>query len=132
LRDSPLVKHAPPLASRFPEDELHLVYVWWEPDDANEIPETIAHRAEVEELHERLGHASPRLHPLSYSTYMSLVAPVSSLGVAVPVVVGCWRRAAGRPGDGRHGARRGRSRARDAGPGVRPGGGASGSRYWRR
>lgn len=61
-----LIKHALALVSQFPNEELHLVYVWWEPENASEIPELVAHRAEVDELQERIGPTSPQFHALTY------------------------------------------------------------------
>jgi hypothetical protein len=62
-----LIKHTLALASRFADCERHLVYVWWEPLNAEEIPELAAHRRELAELRDRLGEASPRLHALTYT-----------------------------------------------------------------
>jgi len=62
-----LVKHALALVSRFADRERHIVYVWWEPANAQEIPELAAHQREVAELQDRLGEASPRLHALTYT-----------------------------------------------------------------
>lgn len=62
-----LIKHALALASRFPKRELHLVYVWWEPTNADEIREVHAHRTEVNELSGRLLGSVPRLHALTYT-----------------------------------------------------------------
>lgn len=66
-----LIKHALALTSRFPDCERHLVYVWWEPTNAHEIPELIAHRHEVDELLRRVDDAFPRLHALCYSDLFS-------------------------------------------------------------
>lgn len=60
-----LLKHALALASQA-ADERHLVYVFWEPLNADEHPEVIAHRAEVAELTDRVADGWPRLHVLSY------------------------------------------------------------------
>ena len=57
-----LIKHALALVSRFPEDDLHLVYLWWEPENAADIPEVAAHRDEVADLPTALATAKPRLH----------------------------------------------------------------------
>jgi len=62
-----LIKHALALASRFADYERHLVYVWWEPVNATEIPELLKHRDEVDELRQRVGDASPHLHALTYT-----------------------------------------------------------------
>ena len=66
-----LIKHALALTSRFPDHDLHLVYVWWEPENAGDIAEVAAHRAEIAELKDRVGEASPRLHALSYSELLA-------------------------------------------------------------
>ena len=42
-----LIKHALALTSRFPDSRRHLVYVWWEPTNADQIPELVIHRQEV-------------------------------------------------------------------------------------
>lgn len=42
------------------------MYVYWEPADGDEFYEVRRHRAEVAELLERVGRASPRLHALTY------------------------------------------------------------------
>jgi hypothetical protein len=62
-----LVKHALALLSSFPDDDLHLVYVWWEPLNGDEFGEVIEHRAQVRELRERVGESRPALHALTYS-----------------------------------------------------------------
>ncbi len=62
-----LVKHALAVRSRFADEELRLVYVWWEPTNADELPEVTGHRSELDELRDRLGDSSPRLHALTYS-----------------------------------------------------------------
>lgn len=62
-----LIKHALALTSRFPDSRRHLVYVWWEPTNADQIPELIIHRQEVNDLRQRLGDASPCLHALTYA-----------------------------------------------------------------
>jgi hypothetical protein len=66
-----LVKHALALASQFQERELHLIYVWWEPTNANEIEELHIHRAEIAELSRRVGRSAPRLHALTYAELFS-------------------------------------------------------------
>ena len=60
-----LVKHVLALAGQA-ADERHLVYVFWEPLNAEEHPEVMAHRAEVAKLADRVSDASPRLHVLTY------------------------------------------------------------------
>jgi hypothetical protein len=67
LDASQLVKHALGLSRQHPDRELHLVYVYWEPDDGDQFDEVWAHRNEVAELLKRVGDASPRLHALSHA-----------------------------------------------------------------
>ncbi len=61
-----LLKHALGLAKQHPSRKRHLLYVFWEPTEAGDVPEVIEHRQEVAELLNRVGNASPRLHALSY------------------------------------------------------------------
>jgi hypothetical protein len=65
FRVEQLIKHALALTSRFHGRELHLVYVWWEPTNADEIEQVHAHRAEVSELSRRLDGSAPHLHALT-------------------------------------------------------------------
>ncbi len=60
-----LVKHTLALAAR-PAEERHLVYIYWEPSNAEAHPEVLAHRAEVAELVDRVGDATPQLHVRTY------------------------------------------------------------------
>jgi hypothetical protein len=60
-----LIKHALALAGREAE-QRHLVYLFWEPSNASDHPEVLAHRAEVAELIDRVGDAWPRLHVRTY------------------------------------------------------------------
>ena len=62
-----LIKHALGLSKQHPDRELHLVYVYWEPDDGDQFGEVLAHREEIGEFLDRVGDASPRLHALSYA-----------------------------------------------------------------
>ena len=62
-----LVKHALGLSKQHPNRERHLVYVYWEPADSDDLREVRCHRAEEAELLERVGNASPRLHALTYT-----------------------------------------------------------------
>jgi hypothetical protein len=61
-----LLKHALALNSHAAGRVTHLVYVYWEPANGSEIPETAAHRTEVAELARTVGDAQPRLHTLTY------------------------------------------------------------------
>ena len=73
-----LIKHALALASQFQERELHLVYVWWEPTNADEIEELHTHRADVAELSGRVGKSAPRLHALTYAELFAEWGELSS------------------------------------------------------
>ena len=67
-----LIKHALALASHDQGAERHLLYCFWEPANADAIPDILAHRAEVAELVERLGvHAGPRLHVRTYKDVLA-------------------------------------------------------------
>lgn len=57
-----LVRHA--LSLRGAHD---LVLVFWEPANGDELPEVLAHRAEVARALESVGDALPRLHAMSWS-----------------------------------------------------------------
>ena len=62
-----LVRHALSL-QRPSGPEAHLVLLFWEPADGDDLPEVRAHREEVAELRTRLGHtASPRFHAVAYA-----------------------------------------------------------------
>src|SRR5690606_34412725 len=66
-----LIKHALSLRSAFPGHEQHLVYAYWEPTNAAEIPECVKHREEIVQLQEALGRdASPAFSAISYSELM--------------------------------------------------------------
>jgi len=73
-----LVRHALSLRPlSFAEAEQHLVLLFWEPADGDELPEVRAHRAEVADLLARLGDdAVPRLHALSYADLLAAWAPL--------------------------------------------------------
>jgi len=66
LEAGQLLRHALGIARQHADRECHLVYVWWEPLDAQELPEAIEHRAEIADLQARVGDASPRLRALTY------------------------------------------------------------------
>jgi hypothetical protein len=61
-----LLKHALGVSKQHPARERHLLYVFWEPCDADDHGEFALHRAEVAEFAERVGTGSPRFHALSY------------------------------------------------------------------
>jgi hypothetical protein len=63
-----LLKHALALSSHADHREAHLVYCHWEPTNRTEIIEVRRHGAEIDELAERLGAATPRLHRITYQT----------------------------------------------------------------
>ena len=73
-----LVRHALSLRPlRAGSAEQHLVLLFWEPADGDELPEVREHRAEVAELLARLGDdAVPRLHALSYAELLATWAPL--------------------------------------------------------
>jgi hypothetical protein len=58
-----LVRHALSLRGRH-----DLVLAFWEPADGDDLPEVLAHRAEVAEVLVRVGDALPRLHAVSWSS----------------------------------------------------------------
>jgi hypothetical protein len=62
-----LIKHALGLSRQHPDRDLHLIYVYWEPNDGDEIHEVLKHRREVAELLNRVGDSSPCLHALTYT-----------------------------------------------------------------
>jgi len=61
-----LIKHALGLSKNHPGTEKHLVYVYWEPEDASLLACSGIHRDEVKRLLERVGDSEPRLHAVSY------------------------------------------------------------------
>jgi hypothetical protein len=62
-----LLKHALGLSKQHPNRERHLAYIFWEPHHAEDLNEIQSHRAEVADLLDRVGDASPRLHAFTYS-----------------------------------------------------------------
>jgi hypothetical protein len=61
-----LVKHALGLMSRYGSREVRLVYLHWEPRNAEDWPECRQHRTEADDLTARVQHSTVRLVPLSY------------------------------------------------------------------
>lgn len=62
-----LVKHALALSSHHAGHHQHLLYCFWEPVNADDVPEVVAHRAEVAALMRRLSDSPrPRLHVRAY------------------------------------------------------------------
>lgn len=62
-----LLKHALGLSKQHPDRERHLVYVYWEPANGDQVNEVVAHRREIAELVGRIGDATPHLHALTYA-----------------------------------------------------------------
>jgi hypothetical protein len=62
-----LLKHALGISRQHLGRERHLVYVYWEPCDGDEVGEVRSHRLEIAGLLDRVGDASPRLHALTYA-----------------------------------------------------------------
>jgi hypothetical protein len=57
-----LIKHALALASRFPDHERHLIYVWWEPENPEELPELDTTASRSPSL--CVGSVMPRRHSI--------------------------------------------------------------------
>ncbi|CAB4900272.1 unannotated protein [freshwater metagenome] len=66
-----LLKHAMALRSTRDDRPQHLLYVFWEPDNDDEIPEVAAHRAELLELETMLAGAELQFHAVVYSDLWS-------------------------------------------------------------
>lgn len=74
-----LLKHALGLSKQNPLLDCHLVYVYWEPTDGDDVEEVRAHRTEVQALLDRVGSARPRLHALPYAQLWDQWASLASL-----------------------------------------------------
>lgn len=61
-----LVKHALALTSHANGRSTHLVYLYWEPQNGNGIPEVVQHRAELAQLAAVVADAEPKLTAVSY------------------------------------------------------------------
>jgi hypothetical protein len=61
-----LVKHALGLRAQNPEKDVHLIYVYWEPENAENFVGFRNHRAEVTRLADRVAGSPPRFHAISY------------------------------------------------------------------
>jgi hypothetical protein len=61
-----LVKHAFGVARCFKMKAATLLYLYWEPANATELPAFVAHREEIMRLGERVAGAFPRFEALSY------------------------------------------------------------------
>ncbi len=66
-----MIKHALALQSHAHSRETRLVYCFWEPSNADPIPEIQQHRGEVAALRARVDGANPHLHALSYPDLLS-------------------------------------------------------------
>jgi hypothetical protein len=66
-----LVKHALGLLTCYGTREVRLVYLYWEPSNAADWPECRLHRAEADDLADRVKGSSVRLFPLSYNELWS-------------------------------------------------------------
>src|ERR1051326_4807673 len=61
-----LVKHALGLLTCYRTREVRLVYLYWEPSNATDWPDCHRHRAEADDLANRVESCSVRLVPISY------------------------------------------------------------------
>lgn len=61
-----IIKHAFGLLRRYETREVRLVYLYWEPRNANTWPECRVHRAEADELAAKVQQSPVRLIPMSY------------------------------------------------------------------
>jgi hypothetical protein len=66
LEAGQLVKHALGLMAQNREKDVHLIYVYWEPENAEDFVEFRNHRAEVTRLADRVAGSPPRFHAISY------------------------------------------------------------------
>jgi hypothetical protein len=62
-----LLKHALALARHASGRTAHLVYCYWEPINADDIPEVLAHRKELATLEQILDGDKPHFHALTYA-----------------------------------------------------------------
>jgi Restriction Endonuclease associating with ARP len=65
-----LIKHVLALRSQYPDEETHLVYVFWEPANASEHRWVREHREEVQKLQEYVDGSEIQLH---HSTYWEVM-----------------------------------------------------------
>jgi hypothetical protein len=65
-----LLKHALALNSHDHQREVHLVYCYWEPTNADDIDEMRRHRTETAELVARVGQTPPHLHAVTYQALL--------------------------------------------------------------
>src|SRR5690606_26142948 len=61
-----LIKHAFGLARAFPDHEVTLLYLYWEPANPEYGPEFARHREEVAAFAERVAGATPAFSAMSY------------------------------------------------------------------
>lgn len=61
-----LIKHAFGLARTFPDQEVTLLYLYWEPANAERSPEFARHRDEIAAFAERIAGSTPTFAALSY------------------------------------------------------------------
>jgi hypothetical protein len=61
-----LVKHALGLLACYGAREVRLVYLYWEPNNAGDWPDCRRHRAEADDLADRVSYGSVQLLPMSY------------------------------------------------------------------
>jgi hypothetical protein len=61
-----LIKHVLGLRSQHPDDNIHLVYVFWEPANASEHHWVSEHRHEVQRLHEYVDGSVIGFHHRTY------------------------------------------------------------------
>lgn len=61
-----LIKHALGISNNYFGKRLTLLYIYWEPTNANSIPEIRDHRAELQEFRARVRGGSPAFHAMTY------------------------------------------------------------------
>ena len=61
-----LVKHAYGLAHTFPDEPVTLLYLYWEPRNAERFPLFAEHRLEIEAFSERVAGSRPAFRAMSY------------------------------------------------------------------
>lgn len=81
-----LIKHAFGLAPTFPGQDVTLLYLYWEPANANVFDVFHEHRAEIERFAECIRGATPRFRALSYPALWSVWSRASAAGWLGPHV----------------------------------------------
>jgi len=61
-----LLRHVLGLRKQHPDRRIHLVYCYWEPEDAESVAESIEHRKELTDFRECVAGANPEFHAFSY------------------------------------------------------------------